>query len=94
MVKSVVKIKSAIGPLLKRAGVKRSALFGSFARGDYKKHSDIDIIVEFKKEIGLFGLSDLKDKLERKLKRPVDILTFDSISPFLRQQIEKEKIML
>ena len=42
------QIKKSISKLLVESGVKRAALFGSFARGDATKDSDIDLLIEFK----------------------------------------------
>ena len=55
-------------------GVKRMAIFGSFAKGKAKKNSDIDIFVEFSKPVGL-GFIDMIDYLEEKLGRKADVLT-------------------
>lgn len=58
-----------------KAGVKRAAIFGSFARGDATEESDIDLLIEFKgKEKSLLDLAALKIKLEESLGRNVDLL--------------------
>jgi hypothetical protein len=69
-------------------------LFGSFARGDQTKNSDIDILVDFKNPIGFFSFSDLKNKLEKKLKRKVDLVTADGISPLIAKYIDRDKIRI
>ena len=46
----VEEIKSLIIPILKRYGVKKASLFGSFVRGENTERSDIDILVEFEGE--------------------------------------------
>lgn len=62
-------------PYLKATfGVKRIGLFGSFAKGIQREDSDIDIIVEFEKPIGLKFI-ELSDHIEKALGRKVDILT-------------------
>ena len=69
----------AICEILERYPVKRAALFGSAARGEMTDQSDIDILVEFFPEgVGLsfFGLWD---ELEDKLRRNVDILTYNGL---------------
>ncbi len=55
-------------------GVKRIGLFGSFAKGIQREDSDIDIIVEFEKPIGLKFI-ELSDHIEKALGKKVDILT-------------------
>jgi len=53
-------------PILKnKFGVKEIGIFGSFVRGDERKRSDIDILVEFQKPIGLFKFMDLEEYLSK-----------------------------
>ena len=55
--------------------IKKVSLFGPYADGTYTDDSDIDLLVEFQNyAILLFGLSGLKIKLEKMLKKPVDVL--------------------
>jgi len=83
------EIAKKIIPILKKQGVKKAALFGSQARGDAKKKSDVDLLVEFNKnkEPGLFGFIGLKLELEEKLRRKVDLLTYNAIHPLLKNII-------
>ena len=89
-VMNVQIIKKQIVPLLKQRGVVKAAIFGSFATGNAKKNSDIDLLVKFKKKITLLDLSSLKLKLEEKTERKVDLLTYNSINPRLKNIILKE----
>ncbi len=84
-------IKKKIMPILKRQGVTKAAFFGSFARGEMKKNSDIDILVDLTKDKTLLDLVGLKIDLEEKLGRKVDVLTYDSIHPRLRNIILKDQ---
>lgn len=86
-------IREKIVPTLKSNDVKRAAVFGSFAAGEQKRGSDIDILVEFSKPKGL-GFVSLKLALEGKLKRRVDLLTYSSIHPFLKKRILKEAVRI
>ena len=79
-------------PLLKNAGVIRSAIFGSRATGNVHKGSDLDLLVEFGSKKTLLDLSLLKRNLEAKLQMPVDLLTFRSLNSRLRKKVEKEAI--
>lgn len=85
-------IKIKIRPILKKAGVKKAQLFGSHARGEAKKNSDIDILVQMKPSSTLFDLVDLEDKLEEKLEKKVDLLTFKAVNPLLKKYIESDTI--
>ncbi len=76
--------------------MKKAAVFGSVAREEDKKNSDVDIVIKFKKDDkSLFDLSGLKIELEEKLNKKVDILTYDSLHPLLRDIIlEEQKVIL
>jgi len=81
--------------ILKRYDVKRASFFGSFARGEAKEDSDIDILVEFKGNKSLLDLVKLEMELEKVLKKKVDIITYNSIHPLLKDIISKdEKVIL
>ena len=81
-------------PILKEAGVTRSALFGSIARGDNTETSDIDILVEIPRGTGLFRFINLQRKLEQELHQKVDLVTYKSIHPRMRENILNEQISL
>jgi uncharacterized protein len=76
---------------LRSMGVRRIGLFGSFAREESTSRSDVDVIVSFlpgcKNYDIFFSLAEL---LEDKFGRDVEIITEESISPYVRQEIEKD----
>ncbi len=73
--KEIITILKKELPYLKAIfGVKRIGLFGSFSKGIQREDSDVDIIVEFEKPIGL-KFVELADYIENILGRKVDILT-------------------
>lgn len=93
--KKIKKIKNKIMPILNRHSVKKAAIFGSFARGEEKKTSDIDILVKLPGEKSLLDLIGLKLDLEDILNKKVDVLTYDSIHPLLKNIIlNEQKIIL
>jgi hypothetical protein len=65
-------------------------VFGSMARGEAKKKSDIDLIVRFSKRKSLLALVRLERELTEALGRKVDLLTEAAISPYLRERVLKE----
>lgn len=91
---TVDQIKQKILPILKEAGVKRSSLFGSYARGDNREDSDIDILVEFPAGKTLFDLVDLEEHLEKALQKDVDVTTYKSISAHVKKYIYENQISL
>jgi len=87
----IEQIKRTILPILQRYDVMRAAIFGSFVRGEMQETSDLDILVEFKGEKSLLDLSGLKIELEELLRRKVDVLTYDSLHPLLKENILSEQ---
>jgi len=71
--------------------VRKVALFGSFARGDAGPDSDIDLLITFSDRVGFLTLVKLERELSKVLHRIVDLLTEQSISPYLRDQILSEQ---
>ena len=90
----IIKIRSKIIPILKKYDVKRASIFGSVAKGRAKKKSDVDILVELPKNKSLLDLVGLKLEIEGKLKRDVDILTYNAIHPLLKESILKESVII
>ena len=91
MKRHVQQIRKKILPTLRRFDVTRAAVFGSFARGQTSKRSDIDLLVKFKGEKSLLDLSGLKIALEELLKTKVDVLTYNSLHPLLKDRILSEQ---
>jgi uncharacterized protein len=88
----IIKLKAL--PLLKKYDVVKAGIFGSYARGDYKKNSDIDMLIEFKGEKSLFDLVRLERELNKLLKRDIDLLTYNSINHLLKERILKEEVRI
>ena len=91
--KSIEKIKKDILPILKKNDIKKAGIFGSYAKGLQKKNSDIDILIEPSKNMG-FAFSGLKDQLTKALKRKVDLVSYNGLSPYLRDKILKEEVRI
>jgi predicted nucleotidyltransferase len=85
----VEKLSGQILPVLKRFGVKKAAIFGSLARGEGSEESDVDILVEFEPGKSLLDLAGLKIELEETLGRRVDVSTYNSLHPLLKDRILK-----
>ena len=95
MNEQIIEIREKILNALKQNDVKRASLFGSVVRGELTDESDIDILVEFKGRKSLLDLVGLKLELEEMLKRKVDVLTYNSLHPLLKDKIlcEQEVIL-
>jgi hypothetical protein len=94
MISQIEKYKDLMLELLKKHDVKRASLFGSIVREEMTDESDIDILIEFKGEKSLLDLAGLKIALEEALKCKVDVLTYDSIHPLLKEQILNEQVKI
>ncbi len=79
---------------LKKRGVKKIGLFGSYARGEQKKNSDIDILVELDKKLSLLDLAKIKKALESKLNKNVDLVEYDFIHPLIKKNALKEEVRI
>jgi predicted nucleotidyltransferase len=90
--KRLMNFKKKVVPVLKRNDVVHAGIFGSFARGEAKKRSDIDILIEFKGRKSLLDLVGVKLELEETLKRKVDVVEYSTIHSLLREKILKEEV--
>lgn len=68
------KLRDEVLPVLRKYSVKRASLFGSVARGEVRKDSDIDLLVKFKGRRSLLDLAGFKIEPEEKLKRELEFL--------------------
>jgi len=76
--------------ILKKYKVNKIGIFGSFATGRTKKKSDVDLLVEFEDMIDLFEFVHLTDEIQHILKSKVDLVTPDTIKPYIKPKILKE----
>ena len=89
-----VKIKNAQPFLKEKFRVKKIGIFGSYSRGEQRKSSDIDILVEFYEEPSLFEFIRLERFLKNILKIKVDLVMKDSLKPYIGKHILEEVIYL
>jgi len=92
--KKFAGLRESILPILEPYGVKRIALFGSVVRGEETPQSDIDLLVAFRKPIGLLKHAGLQRQLSEHLHRPVDLVSEPALSKYIRPYVEKEKVIL
>lgn len=92
--KKLRQIAKIAVPILKKNGVVRAGIFGSYAKGEAKKRSDIDILIKQKGKKGLLDLIHLQFQLEDKLRRKVDLLDYRAIHPYIKNQILGEEVKI
>jgi len=88
------QLKKTLIDVLKRHDVKKAALFGSVVRGEATEESDIDLLVEFKGRKSLLDLAGLQLELQESLRKKVDVLTYKSLHPLLKEQILGEQVVI
>ncbi len=91
---SKATVTPVIISVLKEHGIVKASLFGSFATGTNNDQSDIDLLIQFKAGKTLLDLVGLKLDLEARLQRTVDVLTYKSIHPLLKESILNSQEML
>jgi predicted nucleotidyltransferase len=89
------EISNIVAPIAQEYGIKKLAVFGSYARGEASEKSDLDFhIIDRGTLRGLFKLAGFELALEEKLNLPVDVLVADSTFEDVRRNIEREEIII
>jgi predicted nucleotidyltransferase len=88
-IKKLKKIKPTIES---KYSVKNLEVFGSYIRGEQKKGSDLDVLVEFSNTIDLFKYIELENYLSEKLGVKVDLVMKDTLKPRIKDRILNEAI--
>ena len=80
--------------LIKEFKVKELGIFGSYARGEQKRGSDIDILIAFSRTPGFFDFLKLEERLGKLLKGRVDLVMKGSLKPFIGKNVMREVIYI
>lgn len=87
----LVELIHACHPILQACGVKRLGLFGSFVRDEQQSDSDVDLLIEFEPAQKSFdNFMRVATTLEELTGRRVELVTRESLSPYLGPHILKE----
>jgi hypothetical protein len=96
--RDIKKIKKILAghrkELKRRFKIKEIGVFGSYVTGEYKKDSDLDILVEFKEPVGLFEFMDLEEYLQNLLKIKVDLVSKKALKPRIGEYILREVVYI
>lgn len=91
---TIDEIRGIVCEIAQRYGVERVALFGSYARGEARTDSDIDLRIDKGRIRGLFQLSGFHLDLEEKFNAHVDVLTTESLNDKFLKKISGEEILI
>jgi len=87
-------IKEHRDELVGKFKVKEIGVFGSYVKGEERKRSDVDILVEFREPVGLFEFLDLEEYLAKLIGLKVDLVSKKALKPTIGQYILKEVVYL
>ena len=91
----IKELKIKIRKVLKKYRVVRAGIFGSYARGEQKKNSDIDVLVEINdKTLSLLGFIQIKNQLEEVLGNKIDLVEYKALKPLIKKNALKEEIRI
>jgi len=92
--KPLAKHQKTIEKIAKKNHISYLALFGSHARGDQKKDSDIDLLIKFSKRKSLFDLVGIEQEMKDKTGKKIDLQTQGSISKYIKPYIQNNLITI
>jgi uncharacterized protein len=85
-------LKSLKKHMAQEYAVKKIGVFGSVARNEQMEKSDIDLLVEFSRPVGMIMCIRLENFLSERLGKKVDLVTQDALKPVIRQEVLAEVI--
>ena len=88
------EIKKKIISILVKYGIKKILIFGSYARNEATPNSDLDLIVEFPEGTSLLDHIGIEFELSEALNMKIDLLSQNGISPYIKDQIMKEAVVI
>ena len=86
--------RAEVATIARKHGARNVRVFGSVARSEAGRDSDVDLLVEMEAGRSLFDLIELELELRALLGRPVDVVTEAGLSPYLRESIVREALPL
>jgi predicted nucleotidyltransferase len=84
------EIVAALAPY----GTRRVAVFGSYARGEFRPNSDIDLLVEFDQRKSLLQIVRIEREVSERIGIKADLLTEKAISPYLVDRIKEKALVI
>ena len=96
MKNDIEELKKKIRKVLTKHGIVRAGIFGSYARGEQKKNSDVDILIEppIDRKFSLLDLVGLEFELEKILNKKVDLLTYGGVNVYIKRNILNDEMKI
>lgn len=91
---NIESIKNVLIPIFIQYGITKSAIFGSFARGEQTESSDVDILFSIRNGMPLSQWSEMEEKIESSIGRHVDMIEFGSLPKRVENEILKEAVTI
>jgi predicted nucleotidyltransferase len=92
---SINEISNIVAPIAREYGIRKLSVFGSYARGEATEKSDLDFhIIDRGTLRGLFQLASFELALEDTLKIPVDVIVANSMFDDVRENVEREELII
>ena len=89
----IEQIKNKILPILRSHKVTKAGIFGSYARGEQKKKSDVDILVEINdNNMGLLEFIRLKNIIQKAIKKKIDLVEYSGIRKEIKDNILNDEV--
>jgi predicted nucleotidyltransferase len=92
--KIIRDIRKKLPVLRNRYKVREIGVFGSYLRGDQKKKSDVDILVDFEKTVSLFEFLALEGELSKLTGKKVDLVMKTALKPQIGKRILNEVVYI
>jgi len=89
-----LKQQNQIIDIASKFNPKMIGIFGSYARGENKANSDLDVLIDFEQDINLLEIIGLEQELTERLGLQVDLITLRSLNPQLQKYVEADLILL
>lgn len=91
---TIEEIRKIAVPVAKQYGVEKVALFGSYAKGEQKESSDIDLIIKKGNLKGYFAFCGFVNALEERFGTHVDVLTYHALEQSMIKDSVKDEVVL
>ena len=93
---TIEQIRTVVADYFRDKPVKKVWLFGSYARGEAREDSDVDLMfsLEEQTKISYFGLARFLLDLEERLSRKIDFVEEEVMYPRIRKEVDKDKMLL